>query len=130
MALRPHGHMNVMWYVGKFDEATWNLFHRIGITPRYLRENRRGMAAVDQHIQYRREVQAGDVLTIHSVLLEVAAKKVRFRHEMLEESAGDVAAVCTILGVHIDTDARKACPFPEDVLVSARGSLASSAAGS
>src|SRR6185295_20168046 len=20
------GHMNVMWYVGKFDEANWNLF--------------------------------------------------------------------------------------------------------
>ena len=20
------GHMNVMWHVGKFDEATWNLF--------------------------------------------------------------------------------------------------------
>ena len=27
------GHMNVMWYVGKFDEATWNLFASIGITP-------------------------------------------------------------------------------------------------
>ena len=27
------GHMNVMWYVGKFDEATWNLFHRVGTCP-------------------------------------------------------------------------------------------------
>ena len=34
------GHMNVMWYVGKFDEATWNLFHRVGITPAYLRASR------------------------------------------------------------------------------------------
>ena len=24
------GHMNVMWYVGKFDEATWNLFAQTG----------------------------------------------------------------------------------------------------
>jgi len=39
------GHMNVMWYVGKFDEATWNLFARIGLTPAYLRETSRGMAA-------------------------------------------------------------------------------------
>jgi acyl-CoA thioesterase FadM len=23
------GHMNVMWYVGKFDEATWIFFARI-----------------------------------------------------------------------------------------------------
>ena len=26
------GHMNVMWYVGKFDEATWNLFAALGVT--------------------------------------------------------------------------------------------------
>ena len=26
------GHMNVMWYVGKFDEATWNLFAVAGVT--------------------------------------------------------------------------------------------------
>jgi len=26
------GHMNVMWYVGKFDEATWNLFAEMGVT--------------------------------------------------------------------------------------------------
>ena len=26
------GHMNVMWYVGKFDEATWNLFATLGVS--------------------------------------------------------------------------------------------------
>ena len=25
------GHMNVMWYVGKFDEATWHLFRMVGL---------------------------------------------------------------------------------------------------
>ena len=33
------GHMNVMWYVGKFDEATWHLFSSIGFTPEHLRES-------------------------------------------------------------------------------------------
>ena len=42
------GHMNVMWYVGKFDEATWNLIARLGLTPSYLRESGRGMAAVSR----------------------------------------------------------------------------------
>ena len=27
------GHMNVMWYVGKFDEATWQMFAQMGLTP-------------------------------------------------------------------------------------------------
>ena len=56
------GHMNVMWYVGKFDEATWQLFSAIGITPDYVRTSGRGMAAVEQRIAYRREVRAGDVV--------------------------------------------------------------------
>ena len=50
------GHMNVMWYVGKFDEATWNLFALLGVTTAFLKENRRGMAAVQQNITYRREL--------------------------------------------------------------------------
>ena len=55
------GHMNVMWYVGKFDEATWHFFAAMGLTPRYLREERRGAVAVDQRISYRRELHAGDI---------------------------------------------------------------------
>jgi acyl-CoA thioester hydrolase len=31
------GHMNAMWYVGKFDEATCQLFHALGRSPSYLR---------------------------------------------------------------------------------------------
>ena len=59
------GHMNVMWYVGKFDEATWNLFAAVGITTAFLKENRRGMAAVQQNITYRRELIAGDAQRRH-----------------------------------------------------------------
>jgi acyl-CoA thioester hydrolase len=39
----PMGPMNVMWYVGKFDEAVWNPFARVGRTPGYLRTTGRGM---------------------------------------------------------------------------------------
>jgi acyl-CoA thioester hydrolase len=110
------GHMNVMWYVGKFDEATWNLLHRVGITPAYLRDNGRGMAAVDQHIEYKRELKAGDIVTIRSKVLEFAGKKIRFRHEMTNGETGELAAVTTLVGVHMDTSARKSCPFPAELI--------------
>ena len=73
------GHMNIMWYVGKFDEANWNLFARIGLTPTYLRESNRGMAAVQQNITYKRELLAGDIVEIRSMLLEIREKSIRFR---------------------------------------------------
>ncbi|MES2940721.1 MAG: thioesterase family protein [Pseudomonadota bacterium] len=116
------GHMNVMWYVGKFDEATWSLLHRLGITPAYLRENGRGMVAVDQHLEYKRELQAGDIVTVRSRIVELHAKKVRFQHEMVNDGTGEVSAVTTLIGVHLDTATRRACPFPEDLLAQVRAS--------
>jgi acyl-CoA thioester hydrolase len=109
------GHMNVMWYVGKFDEATRHFFHAIGLTSAFLRENRRGMAAVEQTIQYKRELLPGDIVTVHSVLLEIKDKSVRFAHEMRKADTDEVAATATLTGVHIDTVARRAVAFPESV---------------
>ena len=62
------GHMNIMWYAGKFDEANWNLFARIGLTPTYLRQSNRAMAAVQQNISYKRELFAGDIVEVKSRL--------------------------------------------------------------
>jgi acyl-CoA thioester hydrolase len=100
-----------MWYVGKFDEANWNLFARLGLTPSYLRESGRGMAAVQQNIAYKRELLAGDIVEISSRLLEIREKSVRFLHEMRNAETGEVAATCEFVGVHLDRKARKSAPF-------------------
>ncbi|TAK88468.1 MAG: acyl-CoA thioesterase [Betaproteobacteria bacterium] len=110
------GHMNVMWYVGKFDEATWNLFAAIGLTPSFLREGKRGMAAVEQNISYRRELHAGEIVAVGSALVEVRDKVLRFVHEMRNAENGEIAAVCTLIGVHIDTQTRKSRALPAEVL--------------
>ncbi len=114
------GHMNVMWYVGKFDEATWNLFAAIGITPALLRSRERGMAAVQQNLSYKRELYAGDVVAVRSAVLEIRDKVVRFVHEMRNTESGEIAAVCELTGVHIDTMERKSCRFPDEVLARGR----------
>jgi len=110
------GHMNVAWYTGKFDEATWNLFNMLGITPGYMRANQRGMAAVDQHTKYLRELHPGDVVFIQSRLLELGGKRIRFRHTMYNGETNDLAATTELLGLHMNTDIRKTCPFPDDII--------------
>lgn len=120
------GHMNVMWYVGKFDEGTRHLFNAIGITPAFVRESKRGMAAVEQAIQYKRELLAGDIVTVYSRLLEIKDKSVRFSHEMRKADTGEVAAITTLTGVHIDTIARRACSLPKEVRGKAAALLAQS----
>lgn len=109
------GHMNVMWYVGKFDEATWRLFAGVGLRPAELRRADRGMAAVEQTIAYHRELHAGDTVSVRSSILSVTEKAIRMRHEMINDETGEVAAVMHQTGVHLDKTRRRACALPPDV---------------
>ena len=109
------GHMNVMWYVGKFDEATWQLFASIGLSPTRLRNDGIGLVAVEQHIEYKRELLAGDLITIRSSVKEVREKVLIFLHEMTNQETGELAARTRLTGVCIDMTTRKARPLPADI---------------
>jgi len=117
--------MNVMWYVSKFDEATWHLFNALGLSPSYLRSSNRGMAAVDQHISYIQELHAGDVLTIRTALVEFKERSMRFVHEMTNDETAEVVARTTLKAVHMDNIARKSCVFAEAIVTKANAVLAS-----
>ena len=118
------GHMNIMWYVGKFDEANWNVFARLGLTPSYLRQSGRGMAGVQQNISYRRELFAGDIVEIRSRLLELRERSIRFVHDMRNGETGEIAATCEITAVHLDRQAHKSMPFEASIRDSAARHLA------
>lgn len=114
------GHMNVAWYVSKFDEATWNFFTSLGLTPSALRAADRGMAAVEQQISYKKEMLPGDVVEVRTRLIELKAKVIRFAHEMFDAETGALSATTELTAVHLDTEARKAVAFSEEIAVRAR----------
>ena len=115
------GHMNVASYVAKFDEATWQLFAAIGLTPSRLRAESLGMAGVEQHIEYKRELFPGDVVAVASTILEIKDKAIRFAHDMTNAETGELAARMVVVAVHLDRSSRKARPFPADIRERARG---------
>ena len=94
------------------------------MTPSYLRETGRGMAAVQQNISYVSELLAGDIVEVTSTLLEIREKSIRFMHEMRNAETGEIAATCEITGVHIDRQARKSAPFDDAIRRTAARQLA------
>ena len=122
------GHMNVMWYVGKFDEATWQLFAMLGMTRTRMQAENRGLVAVEQRIEYKRELRAGDVVTVRSTMVEAEGKVVRFMHEMTNDETGEVAAVTHLVGVYFNTAARKSDVLPADFCEQAARMIAASSA--
>jgi acyl-CoA thioester hydrolase len=109
------GHMNVMWYVGKFDEATWQLFASVGLPSSRLRQEGIGLVAVEQRIEYKRELLAGDTISIRSTFQEVREKVLLFSHEMTNQETQELAARTFLTGVCIDIKTRKARPLPADI---------------
>lgn len=109
------GHMNVMWYSGKFDEASWQFLASLGLTSSRLRKEGMRMAAVEQRLEYKRELQAGDTITIRSRVLDAGNRSIRFSHEMKNDETGETAAISVIAGVYFNAETKKALPLPADV---------------
>jgi acyl-CoA thioester hydrolase len=114
------GHVNVTAYVGAFDQATWAFFLSIGLTPALLRGDAIGMAALEQHIIYKRELMPGDVVEISTRLVELREKTIRFVHTMKNRESGEMAAECELVAACLDKTARKARAFPAEIAARAR----------
>ena len=110
------GHMNVVWYVSKFDEASWQLASMLGLNNSYFLKKHMGIAALQQNIPYKSEMVAGSTVTVRSGVLEMKEKVVRLVHEMHNDTTGEIAAVMVLTAVHFNTRKRKSCPFPKAIL--------------
>jgi acyl-CoA thioester hydrolase len=117
------GHLNIAYYVQKFDSATWNFFFNLGVTPSMLRDTPLGIAAVENVLNYKKELMAGDVIEVRTRLIEVSERKMRFRHEMIHRESGVVAATSEFVGVCFDREQHKAQSFPSEILAKARDLL-------
>ena len=121
------GHMNVIYYTAKFDQATWPFFASIGFTARHMKELGVGVGAVRYDIRYFHELLTGDTLTVRTRLLEVRDKVIRYRHEMTADQSGELAATAEVTAVHMDTGKRKSCPFAPEILEKALAVMAEQA---
>ncbi len=117
---RDHmGHINVRAYMEFFEEACWQFYAMLGLTPSLLRSGAVNLAAVQQNISYQRELYPGDTVAVRTGILELRDKVLRFRHELFNTETGEVSSTCEFTVVCLDPEARKSRPFPAEVAVKA-----------
>lgn len=123
-----NGHMNVRFYVGKFDEGTWQFMAQIGASREELTRRNCGAMAVSQNITYRRELKPGDTVVVRTSVRALGTTSCRFRHVMVDLAKGDVAAEMDIVGVFVDLATRKPMPLRPEARAKAAALLAAGAA--
>lgn len=114
------GHVNVRAYGEFFEEACWQLYNMLGMTPSRMRAGEFNLAVVQQDTSYLRELMGGDVIAVRTGMLDVRDKVLKFVHEMKNEETGVVSAISVFTLLCIDANARKSRPFPAEVLDRAR----------
>jgi len=119
------GHMNVHSYVSRFDEASWHFLACLGLTPEVLAASNCGFVALDQRIQYRREVLQGSLLDVTTELTEHGVKTLRYLHRMRNSATMEEVASMDLLVGYIDLATRRMAPLPEGVTALAFSASAS-----
>lgn len=107
-----NGHMNVAYYLLAFDESVWPLFHFLGLTREYRRENRAGTFVGDYHIRYVRELMEGQPVRVTHQLVDADAKRVHFCQAMYHADEGWLAAQSEVISLHVDMRTRRVAPMP------------------
>ena len=106
------GHANVRFYSRAFNEAAYFTFTTAGVTPEFMREHDRGMAAVTENFLYKREILPGDLVQVRTCLIGFTEKTLHVWGVMIDPIKDEYCAVNDQLCVHLDTVARKAAPWP------------------
>jgi len=107
-----NGHMNVGYYSVAFDIAADAFFEFLGLTQDFRRRHGATTFALEQHLNFLREVSEGDALRFEARLLDFDAKRFHFYQEMFRVGDERPAASCEGLSAHVSTVTRKTAPMP------------------
>lgn len=106
-------HMNVMYFVNKFEHAGRNFCLDLGLV-NIDRSKNIGIVALEQKIKYLKEVFEDDLLYIESSLIGVGNKAFTIFHKMYNRQTNELLSTMEVVLVLFDKQVRKAIPFSAD----------------
>jgi acyl-CoA thioesterase FadM len=109
----PSGHAAPPAYIHRFSAANGQLLAAFGMSPAYMREQRRGFSTFEFHLRTPGGLRAGDPVATRSALIHLGNSSMRILHRMANTRTGEVVAVLAQSGVHLDLDARRPTPLPD-----------------
>ena len=108
-----NGHMNVMYYINKFELGARNF--DLGFDIHNSHEGIDvGFIVLEQQIKYLQEVFEDDILYIESSITEIGNKTVIYFHEMYHGKTKVLVSTMRAVAVLFDKEKRKALPLTKE----------------
>ena len=112
------------YYIHRFSAAGIQTLAAFGMTPAYMREERRGFSTFEFQLRFLGELHAGDPVHVKTGLVHLGSSSLRIFHKMFNGRTGEVVASLGQFGVHLDVEARRPTPLPEALRRKAQAMLA------
>ena len=109
------GQLSLAAAVQRFSASNAHVLAAFGLTPAYMREQRRGFSTFEFQLGMGGPVQAGDPLLVRSGLVHVGNSSMRIFHVMTDAQTNAEVATLEQSGVHFDQDRRRPTPLPDDL---------------
>ena len=86
----------------------------------YADQNRIGFSTFEFQLSFLgTHLRSGEAQQVFSSIAHVGRTSMRTVHRM-ERNGGETVALLSIMGVHLDLDRRRPCPFPEELVSCAK----------
>ena len=76
------------FYIHRFSAGGIQAFAAFGMTPAYMREERRGMSTFEFQLEFLGELHAGDPVHVKTALLHIGNSSIRVLHRMFNGRSG------------------------------------------
>ena len=114
------GQLDLSSNIHRFSAANQNIQTRFGMSRSYADQNRIGFSTFEFQLSFPgTHLRSGEAQQVFSSIAHVGRTTMRTVHRM-ERSGGETVALLSIMGVHLDLDRRRPCPFPEELVSRAR----------
>jgi acyl-CoA thioesterase FadM len=113
------GTMSLPAHVHRFSGAALHALAAIGMTAAYMLEQKRGFSTFELDLTHIGEARTGDVISVTTALSHLGKSSLRLIHRMTGPGDREIA-VLTQSGVHLDMDARRSSPIPDELRASAQ----------
>lgn len=111
-----NGHLNMAYYHVLFDRGLDEAFLLLGLGPDYVRTRNASFFTVEAHLCYLRELKLEDPVQVRFRLLDHDAKRAHLFEELVHAEEGWIAATLEMMSLHVDMAAKRASPWPPEVL--------------
>jgi len=111
-----NGHLNMAYYHVLFDRGIDQAFELLGLGEHYVKARKASFFTVEAHVCYLRELSLDDPVEVRVRLLDHDAKRAHVIEELVHADDGWTSATLEQMSLHVDMAAKKASPWPADVL--------------